>query len=61
MTDFDRPGPQAVRLTVGAPLAPEPSPANYNDEIPEEMYALIDELCLQSLLSGGQTLSRFEW
>lgn len=61
MEETHRPGPRAVGVVPGPPLVPEPFPADYHDEIPEEMFALIDELCPQDVLAGGKTLAKFEF
>lgn len=53
--------PKVVRMTPGAPLAPEPHQADYIAEIPEEVFAAIDRLCPQDELSGGRPLKRIEW
>ena len=61
MSHDQRPGPVTVNATVGKPLAAEPSPADYHDEIPEEMFAFIDAHCPQDLLSGGKSISKLDY
>lgn len=50
-----------VRTSPGAPLAPEPHPANYWDEVPAEMHAHIDEQHPQETLGKGRILAAIEW
>lgn len=42
-------------------MAPDPVRADYRQEIPEEVYKLIDEECDQDELSGGKTIEKFHW
>ena len=59
MDNEHRPGPVALAAVPGKPLVPEPFAADYHDEVPEEMYALIDEMCPQDVLSQGRLIAKF--
>lgn len=61
MVDKKRRKPVAVSTRPGHPMAPDPVRADYRQEIPEEVYELIDEQCDQDELSGGKTIEKFEW
>ena len=57
----DRFAPCVVRSTPGAVLAPEPHPADYEQEIPEDIYALVDELCPQDIPIVGRVITALDW
>ncbi len=57
----EKPAPNVVRLTVGAPLAPEPHNACYENDIPEGAFELIDATHPQDVASQGRMVSAFAW
>lgn len=57
----EKPAPNVVRLTVGAPLAPEPHNACYEHELPEAVFDLIDKSHPQDLASQGRVIAAFAW
>lgn len=56
-----RPAPRVVGAVPGRVLAPEPFAADYHQELPDEIFALIDELCPQDILSKGRVVAAFEF
>ncbi len=61
MADNERRKPVPVAARNGRPPIPDPVPADYRQEIPDEIFDLIDEKCDQETLARGKQLSKFEW
>jgi len=53
--------PRVVRSVPGAPLAPEPHPATYWDEVPQEMHDFIAEKNPQDELACGRVIEAITW
>ena len=61
MAENERRTPVTVVCSKGRPPIPDPVPADYRQEIPEEALTEIEKKCDQKTLSGGKKISKFEW
>lgn len=50
-----------VSLRKGAIASPSAVPANYCEEIPDEVFDLIEKECDQEILSDGKIIDKFDW
>ena len=53
--------PRTAKIAPGQPLAPEPIPADYDEDVPQEMFDLIDATVDQNVEQTGTRIASFRW